>query len=257
MSAQIRGHRSYGAYANGGQLVFITPATSYSSLTASSVALGVYTMAAGYDLLPGYTAVSSYANTYRIVTAGIIVRNVAPALTAQGYIIVTRGGSGMFPALSGTKSEGNVYGTESATHALSAGMEIPIIFRPVGTAARSFRDLGTGSTAQPDGGFDVISLELVGCPTSGTSIDIEFVYNIKFTLTSANEGLAQLLPVSSPTHPLVATVANKASLALGDLAYNGLKAFGAAALRKISGYLSASPDPRSKVGAAALALMVD
>lgn len=224
LPGQIRGHLSITTLGNGGYLVFCFPAVSTGYLPPQSHGSG-YLMATTYALAPGYNAIAAYAADYRIVSAGIIIRNICPALTTGGYMILTR--MATVPAVSTTIADGNVYGVETATHALCAGMEIPVTFRPLGSSARAFTPIA-GGAVYPASGFDCVSIELVGCPASTAMIDIEFVYNVEFTLTAANVALQQFLPTAAPESPVMVKIANQASTTLSSLAHTGVEAFGKA-----------------------------
>jgi hypothetical protein len=229
LPAQIRGHLPLASLGNGGNLIFLFPAVSTGYLPALSHGVG-YLMASSYALAPGNTVVAPYAQNYRIVSAGVIIRNVCPALNTGGYMILTR--LATVPAVSTTIADGNVYGVETATHALCAGMEVPVTFRPLGSSSRAFSPIA-GGAVYPASGFDCVSVELVGCPNTTTMIDIEFVFNVEFTLTEANIGLQQFLPVVAPENPMMVKIANQASTTLSSLAHTGVEAFGRAAVSAI------------------------
>jgi len=203
-------------------------------------------MNAFYSTVPGNSIVNNYAYTIRFVTAGIIVRSILPALTAQGYLIINR--ISQMPAAGGVMNSGSVFGVQTATHALVSGLEVPILFRPLGSASRAFVPFGQSNAVTPNFGFDVITLEVIGGPvTAGINmLDIEFVYNVEFTLTPANEGIQQFLPVSAPSNPIMVNVANKASEALGDLTYTSVQSFGKAAVRVVADRLLGISIPTSQ-----------
>lgn len=231
MCAQLRGHTTYSSLSNGGNLIYYQAAMSFPIMTMSSVTAGVYTSSSSYTPLPGYLAAASYMAAYRIVTAGLIIRNVCPALTAGGFIVITR--QAVMASGVTAYSAGNVYGVETATHSICAGMEVPVIFRELGTSSRSFQAANTSGTAPP-GGWDVITIEIVGAPASTVMLDIENVYNIEFTLTPANVGLQQFLPVSAPSNPVVSNLANHASQELSTLMWTGVERLGKAAITAIA-----------------------
>lgn len=232
IAAQVRGHQSIPTLANGGTLVVSTASFEVGVLYTASYAGGNYTMNSSYSAFPGASSFTGQAITYRIVTAGIIIRNMAPALTTSGYVIITRNtnaysGSGVVPT-------GNVYGTESTTHAICAGMEVPVIFRPLGSSARAFVPVNSGA---PDLKWDVITVEIVGAPASTTVLDLEFVLNIEYTQSNNNLFLQQLVPVAAPSNPFVREISEKVSVSLGDLAATSVKGFGTMALRSIASRL--------------------
>jgi hypothetical protein len=239
LPAQIRGHFTYAVATNGGCLAFISPILSYGVLNSTWGGTS-YSLNATYATTPGYQAISSYAGQYRVVTAGIIIRNVCAALTTSGYLIVTR--LAQMPPISSSINAGNVYGVECSTHPICAGMEVPVTFRPLGSAARAFVNASV-NTGLPDSNFDVISIEVVGGPTTGTPpvIDVEFVYNIEFTLSEPNIGLQQFVATVAPESPLSVKVANQVSATLSSLAHTSVEAVAKytvnAVGRKLKNYL--------------------
>jgi len=231
MTAQLRGHQTMITNSSGNDIRYISPTIQYGIMTAASYTNPNFTLTANYSATAGYNIVSPYINTYRVVSAGIIVRNICPALTAGGYIILTRQAS--MPAPSILVASGSVQGVDSATHSICAGMEVPIIFRELGTSSRTFVAPGVTSTTYTPNGWDVVSIEIAGAPASTNMLDIEYVYNIEFTLLPANVGLQQFLPVSGPSNSMAANVANKVSSTLSSLAYHGVEHFGKVAVSAI------------------------
>lgn len=243
MTGQVRGHKALVTYADGRMLGFYTPSISFGDMLSTSAA--PFTMPAVMGSCPGGGAVTSYSATYRVVSAGIVLRNVASAFTTAGYLIVTR--HPRLPAFGAAINAGSVYGTTASTHSLHAGLEIPLIFKEVGTNSRVFGNANVAA-AQPDFGWDVIGVEIVGAPASTAILDVEYVINVEFTLTQTNIGLSQLTTNVSPDEPALARAANVVSTELSNMAWSSIEQFGDAALRAI----------RSKLGArfGALTLMV-
>jgi hypothetical protein len=198
-------------------------------------------MAAALTIIPGSTPLTTYGGNYRVVTAGVIIRNMLPALTASGYVIINRLGSA--PALSATVTNGNTYAVDSATHPLVAGMEIPVIFRPSGSGSRAFQAQNT-SGSQLTGEWDFLSIEVVGAPINTASVlDIEFVYNLEFELLNTYNSLQAILPSSAPSSGLTRQIADSASKAVGSLAHTSVNAFTAAAARYIGSKLASMGGP--------------
>jgi len=225
--------------------MYHTAALNYCTLYPLSWAGGNYTMLASYTPIPGLNSIASYAKEYRIVTAGLIIRNVSPALSASGYIIINR--LPTMPAVSSVNAQGNVYGVQSSTFPITAGMEIPVVFRPQGMEARSFDPLQTTNTAFPNEGWDTISIEMVGGPTSGAVLDIEFIYNVEFNLTVANQGLQQFLPTTAPSSPAMQQISNVVSTSFADTIYNGVKKFSDGVVKAVTAKLKTSPDPKMQL----------
>lgn len=230
MPAYVRGHTPLTPTAAGGILSFYTPAISYCSL--DTVAAGAnFTTGTTYGATPGGGVVNTYAQSYRVVSAGIVIRNVAPALTTQGYVIVNR--LAEFPNGALAITAGNVYGSDTRTYPMKAGLEIPIIFRPLGSSSRAFKAINSTNTVKPDADYDIISVELVGGPASGVALDIEWFICCEFTLTQVYNNLNQFIPTSAPSHPLFRTVADKVSEEMSAVAVEGMEAFSSLARAKI------------------------
>jgi hypothetical protein len=248
LPAQVRGHLPYGTNSYGGNIVYINPGMDYTYIYPGGATSTTYTLANYWSGTPGGANVSQYSSECRLVSAGIIVRNVAPALTTCGYLIINRLSDA--PLINATVPVGNVYGIRSATHPICAGMEIPLVFLPQGSAARSFK-INSIDSVPPSIDWDTISLEIVGAPALAVVLDIEIVYNFEFKLTNTNVGISQFIPAASPNNPLYTQVSNKVTVALGDLAYEGAKEFGRTAIRKISDMLMSSGGTKGKVLGAA------
>jgi len=241
---QVRGHISGVAVTGGGAIYGFTPGVSTTYFYQASLIGGTYTWGAAYGGAPGVGFIVTNCSAYRVVTAGLIIRNVLPALTAGGYIIVTR--VPKLALLGATQAAGNVYAVEVATHPIVSGMEIPVLFRPLGSSSRSFTAFEPLNTTYPGGQFDAIQIEMVGAPV-GVCLDFEIVYNIECLVNEVNASLLQLVPVTAPSNPLVVSMANQASAALSDLTYTSVKAIGSSALKWIGSRLMSAMHPGPKL----------
>jgi hypothetical protein len=232
LPTQVRGHFKYDNAGPNGMIFFCPGPNCFLQSDNSGVAS--YDMGPTWGTAPGSAVFSTYVDTYRIVTAGIIIRNVTAALTANGYIIIRRLGEP--PVVNATIPSGNVYGVEVATHPVYAGLEIPIISRPVGTSSRAFGGLNP-NTIPPNFDWDTIGIEIVGAPGT-VFIDIEVVLNIEFTLNGANTPLMQFITPKSETKPHIVAAASKASEKMSTLVTTGVEHFGAMALNAIRNELA-------------------
>jgi hypothetical protein len=228
----------YSTFANGGTVVFTSPLLAYDTLPASSYIAPTYFCATYTG--PGNAAVNPYVREYRFVTSGIIIRNILPALTATGTIIVTR--MNAFPIAGQPIAEGNLVGPSVTCYPIVAGMEIPLIFRPMGMAARDFAlNNGTDQTGPFNLTWEVIKVEVVGAPASTPTITIEKIHNIEMSIVFTQAGLAQFTNNNQIISQPLQTIANKITNSLGDVAYSSLKSFGMAASRMaataLGGYL--------------------
>lgn len=198
LTMQSRIHRNIGTLANGGRLCYAGASLPFSFLQSTSTSAGNYTMTNLYEDMTVGSNFSSYVDTYRVVTWGVIIRNVLPALTASGYVTISR--MTVMPPESSVIAEGQVVGGQVETHPLCAGSEIYIIGKPQGTGARAFNTKNTTTTT--DVGWEVLKIEISGGPTSaGSVIDLEFVYNVEFTLPLAQSALHGFTTPVAPVAP--------------------------------------------------------
>lgn len=254
LTAQVRGHQVITTFSNGGNVTFFSPSMRNGQLGSGAFSTN-YTLNSTLSPTPGELGVQAYLSTYRVVTCGMIIRNIAPALTASGYIIVNR--ISELPAMGATIVPGNTYATVSTTHAITAGMEIPVIFRPVGASARVFATPSANNGIFGDAGFDVISVEIVGAPATTNVLDIEFVMNIEFTLPITQNALTQFMPTTAPISPNTITVANKIQQSLGDLVYTSVKQFASNTVNLATKALAARFMPAPVARMAQMAISVD
>jgi hypothetical protein len=206
---------------NGGTLYFFTPSMPYFYLPAASVTVPTYTLASAY-VTAGSVPFSIYSSTYRVVTAGIIIRNVLPALTAAGILVVTR--MAKMPNVGNTMEEGLMYGAQITSYPIVAGMEVPVAFHPVGIDSRDFKINNTTTTIND--GWDVIKVEVIGAPVGTLTLSVEVVVNVEFTLATGYSDLAQLAGNPANMSAPAQSIANKVSKAASTIAFDSLKSFG-------------------------------
>lgn len=234
---QLRGHFQYNTLASGNSIFYITPSLNYSLLGAVSYSGPNYTMATSLINNPGMpTGVLNLISEYRIVTAGVVLRNLPSAMNTSGFITITRMSSQ--PNAGATVPSGGVYGVQSVTHPLQAGMEVPVIFRSLGNVARDFlpTTLVSGSNPSQSAGWDTIQVEILGGLASTATLDIEFVYNVEIQLTTANEFIQSIVPVTAPSSPTIVKMADKAAIPLADLAHKSVQSFGKTAVKLIGSF---------------------
>lgn len=190
----IRYHYDVGTFANGGNLIYSNFACGPNGIIgAASYAASLYTLAGVY----GPNATSSVwgsVQASRLVSGGLIIRSILPAMTAQGFLIVSR--LPTMPAFSATENSGIVIGSEVQTHALCAGMELYVRFKPLGNESRLFSPNGTLNL------WDTIKVEIVGAPASASNvIDIEFVFNCEMQLGDQPSGSSSTNWITSIARP--------------------------------------------------------
>jgi hypothetical protein len=232
LAFQIRGHLAVNLITTSGQaVVYLLGSLPYNYIAGASFST-TYTLAAAYSQLPSTIAWAAYLSQYRITTAGVIIRNVLPALTAQGYMIISK--QPTVPPVSSSINPGDVYGAEVETHTLYAGQEVSVMFKPTGSTSRAFS--GGNSTTTYNTGWDCIKIEVLDAPlTSGlTVLDIEFFYNVEFSLNLANEGLNQF--ISNPNNkaaPHAIQAASDTISSIGSIVKGGAEEAGAKVLDKV------------------------
>jgi hypothetical protein len=204
LAYQVRGHRQVSTLAHGGLLDFSFSSLPYGWLPNASYAAGVYTLNATYGQTPGSSYFASYADTYRITSWGIVIRNLLPASTASGFVTISKFND--VPTVSSTMVAGDAYGSDVTSYPLCAGFQVTVIGKPLGGTARNFGLQNTNSTELKNG-WDVIKVEVIGASASASVIDIEYVYNVEFTLATANIGLHQFTKPDAPhaTHTIAAS----------------------------------------------------
>ncbi len=253
MVGQVRGHITVNSDAAGAALVHVTPALNYTFISGTLVA-GTWTTSATLFATPGIAAITTYLNEYRLVTAGIVIRNVPAALVAQGFVQVTR--MGRFPGVSTTIGAGESYGVSTSTHPITTGMEIPVIFRPLGNEARNFLAPNTSNTVIPNY-WDTIKIELIGGPASNAyCLDIEVIYNLEFTLNSSYVTLQSYAPVHAPNNLALTQVSNQTSAKMMSTSHTSVSSFTSQTLKYAANLAATSSNPYVKIpGLLASALM--
>lgn len=232
LAYQIRGHASISNFvASAGSLTYISGSLPYSYLTAFSYAASAYTMQVNYFPSPGSSSFVSYAGLYRITSWGVVIRNLLPALTAQGYLTISK--QGIMPSPNSVIFSGGVDGSEVETHPLSAGFEVAVIGKSTGTDSRAYQAQDSVTTKKL--GWDIIKIEVSGSvPTVTPAIDIEFFYNVEFSLNAGNLGLHQFIPPAPLQSVKLAEAANASISKLGSIATGGVEAVGAKVLSKVA-----------------------
>lgn len=232
LAMQVRGHSSMTTGTTNyttGSLKLFQGALPYGAINGLTNTGSAWTLSSGWADITGSTNFQAYTNTYRIVSWGIVVRNLLPSATASGYVVVRK--LSHAPAASSTSTNAVTYGSEVCTYPVYAGMEVSIIGKPSGIDSTSFQAQNT--TTSVTAGWDAISIELVGGPTSGTPLDCEFVYNVEITLADANLALHEFIPPDAGPQAKVTTVASHIQSKVSSVVEGGIDKFGAHVLSKV------------------------
>jgi hypothetical protein len=230
LTMQVRNHDVIATGAAGAGMRFYGASLPFSKGTAAYSG-GVYTMSSAYVDTTSGSSFATYASAYRVVTWGIIIRNLPPALTACGYVIITRL-SGM-PALNTSFNEGLVTGGLVETHPLYAGAEIHVIGKPSGTGARAMQLENIATTQNL--GWDIIKVEIVGGPVSTNCVDIEVVYNVEFVLAEGSTAIHQFVQPHAPSAPKAIEAANLVTTRVNTIVAGGVEKVGSKIMDSVEG----------------------
>jgi hypothetical protein len=234
----VRGHAPITTFSNGTNIVFCTPVNApFNTLLTAGQTAGIYTLAASPISSSGVVNFPTYFTGYRVVTAGIVIRSLQPVSTTSGYLIVTRTSS--MPLYGTTVVNGNCINSTVNTYPIQPGMEIPIIFRPLGIAARDFVQFTSVATTQlNDPSWDVISIEMIGGPNAVPTIDLEYYYNYEMELPSGSV-LAATMSNNVPPDPVVTQASGVVSNALVQAGHSALNQVGRFVLKAATAAVAA------------------
>jgi hypothetical protein len=247
-----RVHLTMTTFTNGGALTYFNPyGFPYGVLTAATYAAGSYTLNTIYTSASGPINFSTTFSTYRVVSAGIIIRNLMTVMNTSGYIIISR------PNYAGTLGGVEPVGYDTLYKTMivpiTPGMEFQQIFLPVGIEARSFIPLNNSSNTQlADPSWDNLRVEIVGAQVSTVALDIEFVVRLEVTptfLSSANNSILfqQTNPVTTHSSTILVNAANEVRNAITNDSINGLKAFSSTVVRYATKALTTYLFPESNL----------
>jgi hypothetical protein len=196
---QVRYHKSLRTDATGRLLAYLSPAVPDNLLIAGAYNTGtsLFTLPSAYEVAPDATFFSDMVLDYRVVTSGVVLRSIGPALTAQGFTMVSKVGTS--PGFAQTIAAGVIEGTEMCTMPLQPGSECRVLHTRVGTESTNFVALSSTTTGVE--GWDLAKIEVVGGVASTDVIDIEVVTNIEFRFLSAKQKMNQIVAPAAPLNP--------------------------------------------------------
>lgn len=222
MTMQIRYHRIVNSFGYGGTLSYCSAQLPYAYLPYGTYASPNFTMNTAYDNVTAGTNFTTYADTYRVVTWGVIIRNLQPALSASGYVTISR--ITTMPAEGTVIPAGQVNGAQVETHPIFAGQEVHIIGKTQGTSSRVFTPQNTTTTTTT--GWEIIKIETSGVPLNSPILDIEFVYNVEFTLPESQTALHQFVQPVVPAAPKAIEAANVVHSRINSVVAGGVDKVG-------------------------------
>lgn len=171
--------------------------TNNSPLTFPSSPAGL-TEFAGLDAAG--SLFGTQGDTYRVVSAGFILRAIQNASSAQGYFTLQT----QHDFTPGTSTiGGNFLAIDNSTTGNYPGMEISYIFKPVNKVVSRQFVAKQSSTADPSTtGWPTAVVFFQGGNTAAAAnvAIVEYFINIEFTFKNAST-LAPLLPPPEPVHP--------------------------------------------------------
>lgn len=221
MTQQLRGNVIMRSDANGYLYMQFCAAAPFGYLETGAITGGggspiVATTKTTYTTYASTSLLATYANAYRVVSAGCIVRCVASATDASG--VATFGTSGVTPTNSAI-TLGLTYYQECAIKAIQPGLEFSWIAAPLGTTAHEFSGLSTGSVMNND--WTALTIEISGAKASTNLLNVEYFINVEFTLSSG-QAIAQLASPNPPQNTIVTSSHSKIQSTLGTLIEGGV-----------------------------------
>lgn len=191
---------------------FYGPKFPYNLLGVTGAATGtpaLYTWASAYGQLetssPLYTLVVTNGALYRPVCGGIVLRCLQNAMTAAGYVIITKVPS--CPVVSTTWQSGQVFG-DSQVYPITAGLQIPIFFKPVGTNAYSYN--GQNTVNSTDCNWDGVVIEILGASGVSTTVfSVDWIVNYEVEMSSKGYSYSAFSTPAPPANPKVQSVVSK------------------------------------------------
>jgi hypothetical protein len=205
MAFQIRGHYSFTAVSGvsgaptGGNIVVFNPHATYGILLPASFSGSTWTMASTMTQYNNVGLLNSYAQVFRVVSFGVIVRCISTVTNSSGYLVM--GTSAPCGVSQNILTNSSQY-IDQEEIPVYAGMEHSWIAKPMGLEARTFQPMNSSSDTQ-QANFNALTLELVSGTTGSTptNIDVEYFMNVEFQL-APSAGLAQLVPKDPAKNPV-------------------------------------------------------
>lgn len=209
--AQIRGLTALATNANGALMSIFTTGVPYNQLVGTALTGGHWTFAAAYNSAFQNSVVNSIlgvpannGSLYRPVCGGIIIRCVQSAMNASGTLVISK--IPKVPNVASDLVSGNMYGDVKAVP-IVAGMEVPVLFKPIGATSSQFIQQNENNQGQPNY-WDAISVEVIGGTVGAAVLEIEYVVNVEL-VPMAGQMAYQWLALKSDTNPIVVAATKK------------------------------------------------
>jgi hypothetical protein len=201
---QFRQHVAYGGVSTGtffGALTRFDAGAPYGYNNAAYAA-GIWTPAGSNSPYSPSSLFTTYAQAYRIVSFGVIIRCVSSTSDSAGYLIL---GTSDESTVTQTQPVQSISYAETETVPIVSGLEVAWISHPIGNNAREFRVANTSTTSAID--WTSLSIELVAAKST-TVIDVEVFLNVEFTL-APDSGISQLVPRDPPENKKVTGLSDR------------------------------------------------
>lgn len=229
LTYQVRGRQTLATNADGGFMTAFLGMCPYGQCTTSYVSPN-YTFNTVLTDTATSSSFTSIFDSYRIVTWGVIIRSLLPALTAQGLLVIRTLTS---PSILGDVVPANAsVGANYSVHPVFAGLEIPVVSRPMGNGARTF--VGNYNNGVIHWNWEPIIIEMTGGPASTASVvSVEYFYNVEFTLKETNLSMHQMVKPDAPHAPKTMDAASIALNRIETTALQSVEKFGSHVLEKV------------------------
>lgn len=229
LTYQVRGRHTLATNADGGFMTAYLGMLPYGQCSTSYTPPN-YTFNSVLTDTATSSSFTSIFDSYRIVTWGVVIRSLLPALTAQGLIVVRTLTSPSI--LSDVIPANSTTGANFSIHPVYAGLEIPVVSRPMGNGARTF--VGSYGNGTIHWNWEPIVIEMTGGPASSASVvSVEYFYNVEFTLKETNLSMHQMVKPDAPHAPKTMDAASIALNRIETTALQSVEKFGSHVLEKV------------------------
>lgn len=161
-----------------------------------------WNIAGNWSNAASHAFITSNAAEIRLVSAGIIIRNIAAMTSCQGTLHT---GILTYCVPNQDSPLLNLNNSEDFLSPMTSGMEQSIIFKPLGSDAHAFIKESTVTNTFSDFNWTSAFIEVSGGPISTPVLTVEYVYNLEIQLTQAGvstTGLASAVTGSRPANPV-------------------------------------------------------
>jgi hypothetical protein len=223
-------------WANGGTLIEFSPSGFPNCILApSSFTTPNYTFNTAYQSVTGSTNFTSNFSQWRIVSAGMVIRNMSTVSNTSGYLLITR--AGLNSTLGGTAVAGQMLYNNVTRVPVVPGLELPIISLPIGGLARDFSAFSISTTAQQTvPNWDVLRIEAVGMQANFLALDIEFFINLEM-IPFDNVVYSQMVTPKLQSNPLAIQLSTAVQNSLVKVVHRSADALAGFVARKVMNYM--------------------